>query len=85
MPLKRFRWIDWNLDHATKHGCRIDEIESVVCNARHGFQRKSSKDKWTVIGCGMGGRMIEVIYLVDEDDTLFVIHAIPLTLRRRRG
>ena len=37
-----------------------------------------------VVGRGQAGRMIRVIYLLDEDRTYFVIHAMPLTLRRRR-
>ena len=28
--------------------------------------------------------MLEVIYVLDEDDTMYVIHAMPLTMRRRR-
>jgi hypothetical protein len=43
------------------------------------------RKKWLVIGRAMGGRVIEVIYLVDEDGTAFVIHAMPLSTRRRRG
>jgi hypothetical protein len=38
-----------------------------------------------VIGRGIGGRLIEVVYVLDEDGTAFVIHAMPLTTRRRRG
>jgi hypothetical protein len=42
------------------------------------------KRKWLVIGRGIGGRLIRVIYLLDDDQTVFVIHAMPLTTRRRR-
>ena len=31
------------------------------------------------------GRYLQVIYLIDEDDALFVIHAMPLTGRRKRN
>jgi hypothetical protein len=85
MSPSQFRWIDWNRDHATRHGCAIGEIESVVRNARHGFPRKRDRRKWLVIGRGNGGRMVEVIYLLDNDGTAFVIHAMPLTTRGRRG
>src|SRR5947208_9508940 len=57
-----FRWIEWNREHATKHGCPIDEIESVVRNAKHGFPRHIDREKWEVIGRGIGGRVVEVVY-----------------------
>jgi hypothetical protein len=80
----QFRWIQWNREHATKHGCTIPEIESVVRNAGRGFPRKRDRTKWLVVGRGTGGRMIRVIYLLDDDGTAFAIHAMPLTTRRRR-
>jgi hypothetical protein len=80
-----FRWIEWNLEHATKHGCTVEEIESVVRNARRGYPRKVDRGKWQVVGRGMAGRMIEVVYVPDDDGVAFVIHAMPLTTRRRRG
>jgi len=80
-----FRWIEWNQEHATSHGCSIHEIESVIRNARRGFPRKIDRKKWLVVGRGTGVRMIETIYLLDDDGTAFVIHAMPLTTRRRRG
>lgn len=80
----QFRWIEWNREHATKHGCTIPEIESVVRNAGHGFPRKRDRKKWLVIGRGTGGRMIRVIYVLDSDGAAFVIHAMPVITRRRR-
>ena len=85
MAAKLFRWIEWNVEHATKHGCSIEEIESVVQSARRRFPRKIDRSKWLVIGRGAGGRFVEVIFLLDPDATVFVIHAMPLTTRRRRG
>jgi hypothetical protein len=81
-----FRWIEWNIDHATKHGCTIPEIESVVRHAEHGFPLDIGDEKYFVQGRGTSDRLIEVIYLLDEDgSTAFVIHAMPLITRRRRG
>jgi uncharacterized DUF497 family protein len=80
-----FRWNDWNLDHATKHGCTIAEIESVVRRPGRGYPRKWGDEKWRVEGRGQGDRPMEVVYLIDPDDTIYVIHAMPLTTRRRRG
>ena len=79
-----FRWNEWNLEHATKHGCTIPEIESVVRNAGRGWPRKGAESKYTVEGRGQGGRMVRVVYVIDPDGTLYVIHALPLTTRRRR-
>lgn len=81
-----FRWIEWNLEHATKHGCSIEEIESVVLRPPRGFPRNHGHGKILVQGRGIGGRVIEVIYVLDDDGkTAFVIHAMPLTTRRRRS
>lgn len=85
MPPTQFRWIEWNREQATKHGCAIRDIERVVLNAGRGFPRKMDRKKWLVIGRAGAGQMIEVIYLLDDDGCAFVIHAMPLTTRRRRG
>lgn len=47
-------------------------------------------DKHYVEGRGIGDRMIAVIFIFDrvkqaEEETIYVIHAMPLTTRRRRG
>jgi hypothetical protein len=42
-------------------------------------------EKRLVIGRGQGGRFVKVIYVLDRDGTAYVIHAMPLTTRRRRG
>ena len=83
MAPKQFRWIEWNWEHTTRHGCTIGEIESVVRGAGRGFPRKIDRKKWLVVGRGTGDRLIEVIYLLDDDGTAFVIHAMPLTTRRK--
>jgi hypothetical protein len=79
-----FRWNDWNREHATRHGCTIPEIESVVRNAGRGFPRKIGDQKWRVDGRGFGGRMVRVIYLLSPSPLAYVIHAMPMTTRRRR-
>jgi hypothetical protein len=28
-----FKWIEWNLDHATQHGVTVDEIEALIAGA----------------------------------------------------
>ena len=80
-----FRWNAWNLEHATGHGCAAAEIESVVRGARRPWPQYIGDEKWMVEGRGQGGRVVRVVYLIDPPpDTVFVIHAMPLTTRRRR-
>ena len=82
---RNFRWNDWNLVHATKHGVSVEEAEHVVRCARRPYPRRVGNDKWQVIGRGVGDRWVQVAYLVDPDRRLFIIHAMPLTGRRRRS
>jgi hypothetical protein len=87
----RFRWNDWNLDSATKHGCTVEEIEEVVRReTRARRARQNRNDTVRVEGRGVG-RVVEVVFVIDDkdeawgDDVFYVIHAMPLTTRRRRG
>ena len=73
-----------NEEHATQHGCSIPEIESAVRNAGRGYPRRCGPGKLLVVGRGEGGMPVKVIYLLDDDGTAFVIHAMPMTTRRRR-
>jgi len=86
----QFRWIDWNRDHIAEHGMESDDAEMLVRNAKAPWPIKIEDDKWLVKGQGIGGRFLQVVYLLDPDKTVFIIHARPLTerekkqLRRRR-
>jgi len=62
--VEAFRWQDWNLEHATRHGCTPAEIEAVVRNGGRGFPRKIGGGKWMVEGRGQGGRAVRVIFSV---------------------
>jgi hypothetical protein len=79
-----FRWNDWNRDHATRHGVSIPECQQVLRGARRPFPIKIGRGKWMVHARGQADRMVQVIYLIDPDGSIFVIHAMPLTTRRRR-
>lgn len=87
---QEFRWIEWNLGKCEKHGVRPDEAEQVVEHARRPFPQRVAERKYLVWGQTEAGRYLQVIYLIDPEGTLFVIHAMPLTdrqkhqLRRRR-
>jgi hypothetical protein len=78
-----FRWNAWNLEHATRHGVTPEEAEHVVRFARSPYPRHHRKDTWLVVGRADGGRVIEVVYLIDPDGTVYIIHAMPLSARRR--
>jgi uncharacterized DUF497 family protein len=79
-----FRWNDWNLEHATKHGVSVAEAESIVRRAGRPWPQRRGGNKWMVEGRGEGDRPVRVAYLIEHDDTLYIIHAMPLTRRRRR-
>lgn len=79
-----FRWNDWNIEHIAKHGVSPDEAERVVRRAEAPFPRKMADDKWLVWGRGNGGRPIQAIFVLDEDETIYVIHARPLTDNEKR-
>jgi uncharacterized DUF497 family protein len=79
----QFRWIDWNRDHVAEHGVGWEEAEMVIRLAERPFPERISDDKFLVIGKGNGGRFLQVIYVIDPDDTIFVIHARPLTDREK--
>jgi uncharacterized protein len=74
-----FRWNEWNEEHIGKHGISPEEAESVVRRARSPFPRIIEDDKRLVWGRGSGGRFLQVVFVLDEDDTVYVIHARPLT------
>jgi hypothetical protein len=77
-----FRWIEWNLAKIEKHGCDRREVERVVNNPVRGYPRRDG-EKYLVYGRGQGNRWIRVVYLIDTDGTMFVIHAMPVSGRRR--
>ncbi len=79
-----FRWIQWNLDHVAKHGVPVAEAEAVVESARRPYPRKIGDDKWLVIGRTTGGRIIQVVFVEDDDESVFIIHARPLTEKEKR-
>jgi len=76
-----FRWVEWNLDHATKHGVRVEECEEVV---RENGYRKVGDNKLRAVGRGSGGRWLQVVFVITPDGEVFVIHARPLTDAEKR-
>ena len=41
-------------------------------------------DKRLVWGRGRGGRLLQVIFVLDDDGTVFIIHARPLTQKEKQ-
>ena len=80
----QFRWNDWNIEHIGRHGVQPDEAELAILGARSPFPRKIQEDKWLVWGKGIGGRFIQAIFVLDKDETIYVIHARPLTRQEKR-
>ena len=79
-----FRWNRWNLEHATRHGVQPEEAQQVVKQARQPFPLYRADDKWLVWGRGRGGPLLQVVFVLDDDGTVYVIHARPLTDREKR-
>jgi uncharacterized DUF497 family protein len=79
----QFRWIDWNRGHVLEHGVDPEEAERVVRQARPPFPQQIGDDKLLVMGRGRGDRVLQVIYVLDPDDTVFIIHARPLNEREK--
>ena len=78
-----FRWNDWNEEHVAKHGVSPEEAQRVIEAARSPFPRMIEEDKRLVWGRGKGGRLLQVIFFIDEDDFVYVIHARPLTEKEK--
>jgi uncharacterized DUF497 family protein len=79
-----FRWNDWNLDHVEKHGVSPKEAEHIVVNARRPYPRHEGARKYRVRGQTAAGDYLQVIYLIDTDRTLYIIHARPLSETEKR-
>jgi hypothetical protein len=57
------------------------EAEQVV---RAGPPLYRGDGKYLVQGRGQGGRWLQVVYVLDDEGTVYVIHARPMTDREKR-
>jgi uncharacterized DUF497 family protein len=80
----QFRWNEWNREHIGVHGVDPEEAEIVVRGHEQPYPLWRPDDKWLIRGRGRGGRLLQVVYVLDEDLTVYVIHARPLTEREKR-
>ena len=68
-----FRWNEWNTEHVGRHGIAADEAEQVVQEAAAPYPLRAGEGKLLVWGSSL-----------DEDGSVFVLHARPLTDREKR-
>lgn len=79
-----YRWNEWNVEHIARHGVRPDEAGEVIDGARSPYPMERTDEKWLVWGRTHGGRIVQVVFLLDPDDVVYVIHARDLTPREKR-
>jgi uncharacterized DUF497 family protein len=79
-----FRWNAWNEEHVGSHGVQPDEAEEVVRGARSPFPVVQNDEKFLVWGSTSAGRLLQVVFVIDPDDSIFVIHARPLTEKEKK-
>ncbi len=79
-----FRWNDWNVAHIGRHGVTPEEAEMVVRHAKNPYPRYREDGKWLVWGRGHGGRPLQVVFVIDDEDSIFIIHARPLTDKEKK-
>jgi hypothetical protein len=72
------------MEHGAHRGVGPGEIEEALETARSPFPRRIEDDKWLVWGSTSGGRLLQVVFVLDDDGTVFVIHARDLTDREKR-
>jgi hypothetical protein len=60
---------------------RVLECEQVV---RGGRYRQTKGGTYRAVGRGDGGRWLQVVFALTEDDEVFVIHARPLSEAEKR-
>lgn len=79
-----FRWIHWNAEHIGEHGVSPGEAEYVVRHEQPPWPRREGPNEFRSRGQTARGVWLQVVYVVDEDGRLFVIHARPLTQREKQ-
>lgn len=80
----KYRWNDWNIGHIADHDLSVSEAEFVVDRARPPYPEIFGEGKRLVVGQTAGGVYVQVIYVLDDDATAYVIHARPLTESEKR-
>lgn len=79
-----FRWNRWNEEHIGAHNVTPAEAEEVLLGAKPPFPLVEADEKYLVWGATDAGRLLQVVFVIDPDDTVFVIHARPLTEKEKK-
>jgi uncharacterized DUF497 family protein len=80
----QFRWNRWNVEHVEKHGIVPGDAEFIVNHARRPFPEMTGDGKRYVAAQTADGFYMQVVYLLDMDETVFIIHARPLDDSEKR-
>lgn len=67
------------LGSSLKHGVTEDVIRRVVRSPMYIFELRQDPPKIALLGMGEGMRPVEVVYVINDDGTHVVIHAMPAT------
>ena len=79
-----YRWTRWNVDKVMLHGVTPEEAEQVVNGATNPYPQSGGHGRFLVWGPTAAGRFVLVVYVPDEVERAFVIHARPLTEKEKR-
>jgi uncharacterized DUF497 family protein len=79
-----FRWNEWNAEHVAQHGIEAEAAEHVVEAAEAPYPRRIGEEKLLVWGPNPAGDLVQVIFVLDEDGSAYILHARPLTEREKR-
>jgi uncharacterized DUF497 family protein len=82
--MSEFRWNEWNVEHIARHGVGPEEAEEVVDRATAPFPERHRRERLRVWGKTAEGRHIQVVFVLDPEGSIFVIHARPLTESEKR-
>lgn len=80
----KFRWNDWNEEHIGAHDIEPEEAEEILLGAKPPFPLVQDDEKYLVWGATEAGRLRQVVFVMDADDTVFVIHARALTAKEKK-
>lgn len=79
-----FRWNDQNVEHVAGHGVDPEEAQRVVEEVEAPWPRYRGDGKYLAWGRGRGDRLLQVVFVLDPDDVIYIIHARPLTESEKR-
>jgi uncharacterized protein len=74
-----FRWNDWNEEYLANHSVNPTEAEEVILGACAPFPLVQSDEKYLVWGPTEEGRLLQIVFVIDPDRSVFVIQDRPLT------